>query len=305
MSAPVVTAGRAPGPVERAAPFLFLLFWSGGYVAARIGVGHAEPLTFVALRFVLAAAIFAAVAALRRERLPASRYLLGHLAMTGVLSQGIYFAGCYLGFAQGVSSATVALINGLQPILVAIVAAPLLGERITAVKVVGLGLGIAGVLLVLQVKLGEGVGTAAGVLWVAIATVSITSGTLYQKRFCPQFALWSGGAVQYASALVVVLPAALLTERQAIAWSPDFTLALVYVVVVNSVLAVTLMNLMIRTGEASKVSSLYFLVPGGAALLAWLILGETLAPLALLGLAVASLGVLVVMRPVLVQGRWR
>lgn len=278
MSAPVLTAGRAPGPVERAAPFLFLLFWSGGYVAARVGVSHAEPLTFVALRFVLAAAIFAAVAALRRDRLPADRQLLAHLAMTGVLSQALYFAGCHLGFAHGMASATVALINGLQPIPVAIVAVPLLGE---------------------------GVGTAEGGLWVAIAMVSITSGTLYQKRFCPQFALWSGGAVQDAAAVLVVLPTALLTERQAIAWSSDFALALVYVVVVNSVVAVMLMNLMIRTGEASKVSSLHFLVPGGAALLAWLILGETLAPLALVGLAVTSAGVLLVIRPGLVRETWR
>jgi drug/metabolite transporter (DMT)-like permease len=287
----------ATGPIERLAPFLFLLFWSGGYVAARFGVAHAEPLTFVAIRFVGAASIFAAVTLALRERWPGSPRLVWHLAVTGVLSQGLYFAGCYIGFAQGVSSATVALVNGLQPILVAVIATRLLGERLMTTKILGLAFGLSGVLLVLHVKLGAGIGTIQGVAWVAAATASITAGYLYQKRFCPQFALWSGGAVQYAAASAVVVPAALATETLQVDWSIELGAALAYTVVVNSVLAVTLMNMMIRKGEASRAASLMFLVPGGAALLAWLLLGETMSPSALLGLGVAALGVLLVMRP--------
>ncbi|WP_191060485.1 DMT family transporter, partial [Geminicoccus harenae] len=136
---------------------------------------------------------------------------------------------------------------------------------------------------------------AAGVAWAAASVLSITVGTLVQKRFCPVFDLWTGGAVQYLAAAAFTIAAVLVTETPSVNPTVSFVLVMAYLVIGNSVIAVSLMNLMIRKGEAARVTSLLYLVPGGAAALAWLILGETFSPLALAGLALAAFGVWLVM----------
>jgi drug/metabolite transporter (DMT)-like permease len=151
------------------------------------------------------------------------------------------------------------------------------------------------VTLVIWNKLALGVGTPQGIAWAFAAVSALTIGVLIQKRFCPTFDLWAGGAVQYLAAAAFSVTAALLVETPHVRLEPGFIGVMAYLVLANSMVAVTLLNLMIRKGEAARVTSLLYLVPGLAALMAWPILGETFTPLAMAGMALAALGVWLVM----------
>lgn len=253
-------------------------------------------MTFLTLRFVIVTVLMAAVALWRRSPWPRGRAELVPVVVTGLLMQAAYFGCTYQAFAAGVGAGALALIVGLQPLLTAVIAGPLLGERVRPIQWLGLALGLAGVALVLEGKLAQGMGTAAGIVWSFVSLFAITAGTLYQKRFAARFDLWSGGAVQFAVATLVVAPIAALTETMAVDWGWPFAGALAYLALMNSIVSITLLTIMIRRGEASRVTSLFFLVPPAAAFVAWLVLGERLSPLQLAGMAVATAGVALVMR---------
>lgn len=278
------------------APGLFVLFWSSGFVAAKGGLAGAEPLTFLALRFVLVTAIMALAASALRSPWPRGRREIGHLAVTGLLMQAAYFGAVYQSFAAGIGAGALALILSLQPLITACVATLFLGERLDGRQWLGLALGVVGVVLVLAGRLASGPGTGGGIAWGVAGLAAITAGTLYQKRFGQGFDLWSGGVVQYGLAGLVVGGAALAFETVAVRWSPAFALSLAYLVLVNSVIAVGLLTSMLRRGEASRVTSLFFLVPPAAALIAWVVLDETLSRIQVVGMAVAVLGVALAMR---------
>lgn len=293
----VARARTAAGAIDRVAPFLFMCLWSGGYVGAKFTVRDATPIAAVSLRFALATLLFLAIAALVRAPWPRTRREVAAIAVCGLLIQGLCFSFNYLAFAAGVGAGAMALIMALQPILTACVAGPLLGERVRPLQWLGLILGLVGVTLVLQNKLAQGVGTLTGIVWGVCGLAAITVGTLFQKRVCPRFDLWTGGVIQYAAAVAFTTPLALLVEDPFIRWTPGFIGSLAYLLVGNSLIAVSLFNLMIHKGEAARVTSLLFLVPGGAAFLGWLLLGETFTGTALLGLVVGAAGVGLVLRP--------
>ncbi len=284
------------GLVERAAPTLFLIFWSSGFVAAKAGLEGAAPLTFLSLRFLIVTVLMLAIALVLRAPWPRTRGEVRHLVVLGLIMQAIYFSCSYLAFGAGITAGGLALIVGMQPVLTVVVAVPLLGERFRPVQMLGLALGVAGTVLVLHEKLTAGVGTIAGVGFAILALVAITGGTLYQKRFSPRFDLWTGGTIQFVTAACVVGVAALLFEDNTVTWTPAFAAGLGYLVLVSSIVSIALLNLMLRRGEASRVATLFFLVPPGAALVAWLVLGERFGPLALAGMAIATTGVALVMR---------
>lgn len=284
------------GLVERAAPALFLLFWSSGFVAAKLGLEGAEPITFLALRFAIVTALMLAIALALRAPWPRRPAEIGHILVIGLVMQAIYFSAAYIAFDAGVTAGGLALIVGMQPVVTAVLAAPWLGERVRPLQVLGLVLGVLGIVMVLGEKLAAGLGTPFGIAVAVLALFSITGGTLYQKRFCPHFDLWTGGTLQFAIAALVTGAVALLAEDNSIAWTPPFAWALAYLVLINSIVAIALLNLMLRRGEAGRVASLFFLVPPGAALVAYLLLGETLGTTALVGMAVATIGVALVMR---------
>jgi drug/metabolite transporter (DMT)-like permease len=265
-------------------------------VAAKGGLAGAEPLTFLALRFALVTAIMLGLALVLRRPWPRRRHELLHLAVIGLSMQAVYFGTTYQAFASGIGAGALALILALQPLVTACVAGPFLGEEVGRRQWLGFLLGIVGVALVLSGRLATGPGETAGILWGFVALAAITGGTLYQKRYGTQIDLWSGGFVQYALATLAVTPLALATETGHVTWSATFALSLAYLVVMNSVVAISLLTLMIRRGQASRVTSLFFLVPPGAALIAWLVLGERLTPLQILGMAIAAAGVALAMR---------
>ncbi len=290
-----MTAESRP-PWLIAAPFLFLTFWSGGFVFAKLGLAHAEPLTFLAIRFAIVVAAMGAVYVVIRPPLPRRAADWGHLAVVGILMQSIYFGMTYLAFDWDVSAGTVALILSLHPILVAIVAPGLAGERIGWRRWTGLILALVGTALVILARLEIAVPSMAGILVTVLALLSFLGATLWEKRFGVTHHPVTSNLIGFAAGLFAILPFAVVFETNEVSWNLEMAIALGYLVICNSLIATTLLLAMIRVGEVSKVSALLFLVPPGAALLAWLILGEVMPVMAWPGMALAAIGVLIATR---------
>lgn len=283
----------------RAMPALFVLLWSTGFIGAKYGLPYAEPFTFLSIRFVLIISLLAALALAARAPWPRQPRQIVHLLVSGTLVHAAYLGGVFAAIHHGLPSGMAALLVGLQPILTALVAGPLFGEEIRVRQWLGLLLGLAGVALVLAARNGglsvDGL-SWAGIAFALVALLGITAGTLYQKRFGQGMDLRTGSLVQYVGALLVLLPVAMTTETMRVHWSLDFVLALLWLVLVLSLGAITLLMMLIRSGEAARVASLFYLVPPVTAGLAWLLFDETLSPIGLAGMALAALGVALVIR---------
>lgn len=279
----------------RLTPALFVLLWSTGFIGARLGMPHAEPMTFLAIRFALATVLLALVGL--TARWPRRPVDWGHLAVAGLLMHGVYLGGVFVAIRQGMEAGLAALIVSVQPLLVAASASLFLGERVPPVTWLGLALGLAGVSLVLARKLGGGGGSLVAVLACLAALAAITVGTIYQKRFCSGHDLRTGNAIQFAAATAFSWLAALLFETRVVEWTGELVFALLWLVLVLSVGAISLLYLLLRQGAASQVASLFFLVPPTTALIAWPLFGERLGVLELAGMALAALGVALVNRP--------
>lgn len=281
---------------EAALPALFVVLWSTGFVFARMGLAYAQPFTFLAVRMAVASALLIVIAVASRASWPRTAREGAHIAITGLLFHGAYLAGVFEALDHGVATGIVALIAGLQPILTAAVAGPLLGERITQRQWAGFVLGFAGVALVVWDRFGAHEGTPAGFALAFLCLAGITAGTLYQKRYCPQMDMRSGTALQFAAAAAVLTIFSLIFETGHIVWSRDFVIAFSWLTLVLSVGTFNLLVLLIRRGAASRVSSLFYLVPPMTALISWLGFGEVLGLVALAGMGVAVAGVALVNR---------
>ena len=281
--------------LTRGAPALFVLLWSTGFIGAKFGLPYAEPFTFLLIRLTIVAAVLAAVAAIMRAPWPKSGRLAAHIAVAGLLVHGSYLGGVFAAIRHGVLAGLTALIVGLQPLLTAAVAGPLLGERMRSRQWLGLALGLIGVALVVGGKLSLRA-DAAGIGFAVWALLGITVGTLYQKRFCTAMDLRSGTAIQYAAASALLAVLAVTTETMKVEWSGRFIFALAWLAIVLSVGAVFLLFYLIREGQAARVATLFYLVPPVTATLAWLLFGESLSALALVGFALTAVGVAIARR---------
>lgn len=213
------------------------------------------------------------------------------MAFAGMLLQGGYLGGIFYSLHLGLPAGVSALIAGIQPILTAVLSAGMLGERTNLRQWLGLALGVAGVALVVREKyVFEGVGFAA-VLLAVVGLVSITLGTVWQKRHCAKIDLRTGAAIQFGAALAILGPVALLVETHEVRWTGEFVFALGYLVVVLSLGAVFLLFWLIRHGAATKVASLMYLVPPCTALIAWPLFGETYTLFSAAGMALAVIAV--------------
>ncbi|MET0487117.1 MAG: DMT family transporter [Candidatus Rokuibacteriota bacterium] len=271
-------------------PGLFVFLWSTGFIGAKYGLPYAEPFTYLTIRFWLVAALLATVAWVGGARWPRGGGEIAHLAVAGLLVHGVYLSGAFTSMYLGVETGVSALIVGVQPPLTAALAGPFLGERVTPRGWVGLGLGFVGVVLVVSNKLGLGLGTPGGMAMAGVALVGITLGTLYQKRYCAGMDIRSGGVVQFTAAGVLATLLAFLLESRRVVWTPTFLFALAWMVLVMSLGAITLLYLLIRRGEAYRVSTLFYLVPATTAVLGYLAFGEQLAPTALAGMVLVAVG---------------
>ena len=279
------------------APGLFVLLWSTGFIGAKLGLPYAEPLSFLLIRFACVIGLLGLLALVLRRPWPHRPTQWLHIAVAGALLHGGYLSGVFLAIHTGMAAGVVALIVGIQPLLTAFLSASMVGERVSGRQWMGLVLGFGGVTLVVWDKLGFGGLSGAGFAFSTLALVSITLGTLYQKRYCADLDLWSGSVIQFVAAALVLLPFALAFETMRVAWSGQFVFALGWLIFVLSLGAISLLHLLIRRGAATRVSALFYLVPPTTALLAFLIFGEKLGLAAVAGMAIAAVGVAIALRP--------
>ncbi|MFC4942580.1 DMT family transporter [Pseudonocardia sp. GCM10023141] len=266
-----------------------MVIWASGFVVAKYAAPYAEPLTFLLVRYACVVAFMLVLALAARAVWPRGRALL-HLAVAGVGIQAGYLGGVWTAVALGMPAGVTALVVNLQPVLTAVFAA-LIGERLGRLQTAGLLLGFAGVVLVVSSKLTTQGITALTLGLTAMSLLSITLGTLYQKHFCPQFDLRTGQVVQFSASILVTLPFAFAFESFRFEWSPQLVGALAWSVLVLTGGGISLLFVMLRRGAAAQVTSYFYLVPGITALMALVMFGETLGPLAIAGMVVAVLGV--------------
>ncbi|KAG1256895.1 hypothetical protein G6F65_016129 [Rhizopus arrhizus] len=286
----------APPAWLKAAPALFLVLWSSGFVVLKIGLAYADPMTFLAVRYACVVLILLPFMLVLRPPLPPGASAWGHLAMVGLLLQAGYFCCTYLSLKLGMSAGGMALIASLQPILIGLLAPLIAHERVDARRWAGLGLGVAVAALVIVAKASIDVLAPLGLLFAVGALLCITGGTLYEKRYGAQTHPVTSNLVQYAVGLAVSAPLAFWLEPMRIEWTGPLLASLAYLVVGNSLVAITLLLTMIRHGEASRVSALFFLVPPCTAVFALMALGEPIPLLAWPGMALAAVGILLVTR---------
>ena len=271
-------------------PLLFVLLWSTGFIGAKYGLPYASPLTFLSLRYIALVLMLGVLALALRVQWPGTLRLCLHLCVAGLLIHAIYLGGVFTAISQGLPAGVVSLLVGLQPLLTALLAGVMLGERVVGRQWLGLALGLIGSVLVLSVRLEGGFGWG-GVLPALTALIGITLGTLYQKRYCPQFDWRSGAVIQFGAAALVTVPLAWWVEGWQVEWTGEFIFALSWLVLVLSIGAISLLNHLIRSGTAVNVASLFYLVPPTTVVIAWGLFGEQLTFVQLLGLGVAVTGV--------------
>ena len=281
-----------------AMPATFVLIWSTGFIVAKFGLPYAPPLTFLLLRFAGVLLILGPLVLLMRAPWPNGR--VGHIALAGVLVQAGYLGGVWCAIKLGMPAGLSALIVGMQPILTAF-AAPLIGEKVRGKQWLGLAFGLAGVGLVVANKI-----SLIGLTWHSIALcllalVSITVGTLYQKRHCPQFDLRSGTLIQFAASFAILLPLAVAFEHftpslQTVQWTPRFVGALLWSILALSIGAIFLLFALIRKSAATSVTSLLYLTPPTTALMAWAMFGEAFSLTGVAGMLLAVIGVYFVVK---------
>lgn len=273
------------------APGTFLLLWSGGFTVAKIGISDADPLTLLALRYGCVVLLLLPLYLIYKPPIPANSRQWFDLMLVGFLIQVVYFGTAWLAFANGGSASSVALITSLQPVLVGLIMPLISSERVSSRRWLGLVLGLSGTSLVLFGNSGIQVVSVSVLLLSVSALCAFTLATVWEKRFGVSHHPLTANMVQYVVGLACTLPLAYIFEPMHINVTPPFVLALAYLVLCNSLLAISLLLMMIRRGEATRVSALFFLVPPVSALIAWLVLDEYMSNLAWLGMAVAAVGV--------------
>jgi drug/metabolite transporter (DMT)-like permease len=277
--------------------WFFVIVWGSGYLATKVGLQYAPPFTFLTLRFALGVLLVVPLAWLARPVWPRGR-LLAHVIVAGWLMHAVNLGGSHYAQYLGMSAGIAALILALQPLVTAVVAAPLLGERLRPPQWLGVALGLLGVALVVWHKIDLRALTGPALFAVAVALTGITVGTLYQRTFCPAVDLRAAGAVQFIATVIVLAPLAITVEGFAVQWTWALAGSIVFLVVLASILAVNALHTLMRRGEATRVTSLLYLTPIIAVALEWAMFGVRPTALTALGIAVTCAGVaLVAWRP--------
>nr|WP_223291900.1 DMT family transporter [Defluviicoccus vanus] len=277
-------------------PALFVLLWSTGFIGAKYGLPYAEPFTFLLIRFAVVIPVLATAAVATSAPWPRRPADLGRLAFVGILLHGFYLWGVFFAIKTGVPAGVAALIVGLQPLLTAALGRLYLHERLSRTGWIGLALGLAGVGFVVGPSIDFSHASVGGFAAAFVALLAITAATLYQKRHGSGMNLITGSAVQFAAAALAVLPVAALFEHWRIEWNGSFVFAVLWLALVLSIGAISLLHLLIRRGAATRVASLFYLTPSVTAVLAYFLFGERLNMFTITGFVLAALGVALVTR---------
>jgi drug/metabolite transporter (DMT)-like permease len=281
--------------LARAAPPLFVLIWATGFIVARLVAPYTEPLTFLLVRYGIAALVLTVIALVARASWPTSWRDWRNGLVAGILLHGFYLGGVFWSVKHGLPAGISALVAGLQPLVTGALARPLLGEVVSGRRWLGIGLGFLGACLVVLPKLGTGVPPVA--LGVAVlGMLAITLGTIWQKRTGGKVDMRVNVVIQYIGAAIVTLPMVLLTEQGRMEFTLPLIAGLAWAVFGLSIGAIGLLLYLIRHGAVVGVATLLYLVPPVAALMAYGLFGETLSVVQIAGMAFAALGVAVASR---------
>ena len=273
------------------APWIFVALWSGGYTPVKIALQYSEPLFLLVLRYAGVVALLIPAYLIVRPPLPRTRRAWLHLAIVGLLIQGVYFALANIAIGLGASAAALAIVLALQPILVALIVPWVTGEAVSRRTWAGLALGLAGAVVVIVAKAGANEATTSGIVTACAALLFITAGTVWEKRFGQAQHPIVANLVQCGVAGIMALAVAWPLETFTVTWNWPFALSLAYLIIGNSIIARTLLLAMIRHAQATRASALFFLVPPGSAAAAWVLLGEPFPPVVFAGMAAAGVGV--------------
>lgn len=279
----------------KAAPALFVVFWASGFPIVKLGTEYAEPFTLLAVRAASNVVLVAATLPFVRARWPRTWREVGHIVVSGFLLQAAYLSAMFVALGEGVAQGVAALIAGMQPLLTAALVGFWLNERVTSRQWVGFVLGFGGLALVLSDRVSL-TGTTFGFVAISLTPILITAGSLYQKRFCADMDLRTGMIIQHTVAAVSCFAMASFTETMVIQWTFEFVFVIAWLVLLLSVVSTNLYFVMLRRGEAARVSSLFYLTPPSGALLGYLTYGETFGWTAIAGFVVAVCGVALVTR---------
>jgi drug/metabolite transporter (DMT)-like permease len=284
------------GLLTRLAPPVFVLIWATGFIVARVVAPYAEPLTFLLVRYLLAILVLGLLVLAARAPLPKTARDWRNSLIAGVLLHGLYLGGVFWSVKHGLPAGISALVAGLQPLVTGLLAMPLLGEKVSFRRWVGIGIGFVGASLVVLPKLGDG-GVPPLALGVCLlGMLSITLGTIWQKRTGGALDLRVNAVIQYIGAAAVTAPMVLLTEHGRMDLTWPLLGALAWAVLGLSIGAIGLLLYLIRQGAVVGVATLLYLVPPVAALMAFGLFGETLSLIQMVGMACAALGVAVASR---------
>jgi drug/metabolite transporter (DMT)-like permease len=288
-----MTADKAM--LVRAMPFLFILSWASGFPITRLGLEYTEPFTLLWVRSAIVVVIVGTYALIVRAPWPNWKEI-AHIAVVGVTLQCLYLGSMFSALDGDVSQGVAALVAGMQPLLTAAVVGVTLGERVSRRQWMGFTLGFAGLFIVLSDRLGVGAGTMTGFIFAGLTPIFITAASLYQKKFCANSDLRIVMIVQQTAAGICNFCIAMAIETGQVAWSAEVIFVWMWLVFILTVGATNMLYLMLRHGEASRVSSLFYLTPPTAVFLGWVTYGETMGIVAIGGFAVAVAGVFLVTR---------
>jgi drug/metabolite transporter (DMT)-like permease len=293
---PALPASLPEGRFDTLLAWYFVIVWGSGYLASKTGMLYAAPFTFLSLRYIFGVVCLVPWILFTRPQWPAGRREFFHICVAGLLMHAVNLSGSHHAQYLGMSAGITALILATQPLLTALIAHRIMGERLAALQWMGVMLGLAGVLLVVWHKVDVQAVTIASLVAVTISLAAITAGTLYQRLFCKTADLRSAALIQFVVSLMMLLPLAWTQEGFVIQWSWALIASIGFLVLFASIFAVNALHTLMRRGHATKVTSLFFLTPVVAVLLEWIMFDVVPTWLSLIGIAVTCAGVALVAR---------
>lgn len=272
----------------------FVAIWGSGFLASKIGMLYAPPFTFLTTRFLFGIACMIPIVLVTHARWPSSRRELGHVIVAGLLMHAIHLGGSHYTQYLGVSAGITAVLLTVQPLLTALIASRWMGERLSPRQWLGIAVGFGGVVLVVWHKIDIREMTVGSLMAVIVALLAVTAGTLYQRVFCQHVDLRTASLLQFVASAVVLAPLAWLVEgfRINFAW-PMFG-AIVFLVIGASILAVSALHTLMRHGEATRVTSLFYLTPVFAVVLEFFLFKVVPSAFSMIGIAITCAGVALV-----------
>jgi len=273
---------------------LFILLWSTGHIIAKVGLPYAEPFYFLSIRFSLSALLLVIISMVCRVDWPTDKKKISHIVVAGVLLHASYLGGVFMALYLGLSAGALAVITGIQPILVAVAISLVLREKVNQKQWFGLFLGFLGVALLVGEQTTFAGTEISAIFAAAIALLAITIGTIYQKKHCSDVDILSLITIQSVASSILCGVIAFIYESREVEWTGWLLFAITWQVIVLSIFAFFLFSWLLRQDEALRVTSLFYLMPPTTAIMGYFLFGETLGPFGFSGLIVAMGGFLIV-----------